>query len=133
MLRSLCKEYIFNINFVSVLGDELVAVFKFELLTLINQKTLKLHYFNDGKVLLINHVYKKHDIYLDSSVAEYLQSWKRLILLNTKPFFNKLFLVIFEDEKYWRMAYINLEGVMWGGGLGGKLITKEGLKKKNVY
>ena len=63
-----------------------MAVFKFELLTLIEQKGLKLHYFTDGKVLLINHVYKKHDIYLDSSVAEYLQKWEKLILLNTKPF-----------------------------------------------
>jgi hypothetical protein len=108
-----------------------VAVFKFELLTLIEQKALKLHYFTDGKVLLINHVYKKkHDIYLDSSVAEYLQSWETLILLNRKPFLTKLFLVIFENEKYWRIAHINLEGVVWGGGLGGKLITKEGLKKK---
>lgn len=38
-------------------------------------------------------------------------------------------MVIFENEKYWRMAHINLEGVVWGGGVGGKLITKEGFKK----
>jgi hypothetical protein len=102
-----------------------VAVLKFELLTLIEQKELKLDYLSDGRVLLINHPYSaEFDIYLDSSVAEHLEKLKTLILLNTK---DKLFLVI-EEKKCWKFSHINAQGDLWGGGLGGKLITKEGLK-----
>ena len=102
-----------------------MSLLKFELLTLIEQKELKLDYLSDGRVLLINHPYSaEFDIYLDSSVAECLEKFKGLILLNSE---NKLFLVI-EEKKYWKFSHINAQGGLWGGGFGGKLITKEGLK-----
>ena len=91
-----------------------MSVFEF------NLTALELTYDSDGGALLINHRYPEVDIYLDKSVVEYLEKWKRLIELNDY--------VLLIEEKQWRIPH-PIEDGPWGqkSVLGGKLV-KEGKK-----